>query len=223
MLAIATPRAPGYELLAALHRIGPATPILVLAGELNRRGNRLVPRVLGAADVVEKDVERFELLHKLETLLRLEGPPPTLLAPGEAHALFGPSARKRVLAAADFRERLARAADFGERFGVPSTLLAIEAPAADLLDQLVSLSETALRFEDAVLVVSKRRVLVLLVAAEVDQAALVGERLQTALTLESGRSTRLRWRASDAIAASEQGDWRSLFQALDAAPEDAAS
>lgn len=223
LLEISMPRVTGYELLAAMHRVAPTTPILVLTGELVRPGNRLVPLVLGAADVAVKPIERFVLLHKLETLLRLEGPPPQLLDPAEAQALFGLSGRKRVLTSADFRERLARAVAFGERFDVPSTLLAIETPAADLLDQLLSVSEAALRFEDAILIVSKRRALVLLVAAELAQATLVSERLQTLLARESGRSARLRWNASDAGAVSEQTDWRDLFRALDATTEDPAS
>ena len=43
------------------------------------------------------------------------------------------------------------------------------------------------------------------------------------LSRESGRSARLRWHASDAIAASAQGDWRELFREIDAKPEEVTS
>jgi CheY-like chemotaxis protein/KaiC/GvpD/RAD55 family RecA-like ATPase len=218
VLSLEMPRVSCYQLIAAVHRVCESTRILAIAGTLVRAGDRLAPLVLGAADVIGRPVQRFELLHKLETLLRLAGPTPRLLEPGEAQALFGVASRERLLSPAEFRERLARATSFGERFGVPSTLLALEAPSADLLDHVISLTDAALRFEDAVQVVSKRRALVLLVAAELAQAGIVVERLHGLLAAESGRAARLRWRAWEAGAAERLDDWKRLFQDL-AEPE----
>jgi CheY-like chemotaxis protein/KaiC/GvpD/RAD55 family RecA-like ATPase len=214
VLALPLPRLSGYQLIESMHRVAPSMRILVAIPEIVRAGDRLGPLVLGAADVISRPLQRFELLHKVETLLRLSGPPPRLLEPGEAQALFGLAAHERVLAAADFRERLARALDFGERFGVPSTLLAIEAPSADVLDRIVTLVDEAVRFEDALVVVSKRRALALLVAAECEQGPRVMERLHALLAGETGTAPRLRWRAIDAAAAKDAGDWRPLFQGL---------
>jgi KaiC/GvpD/RAD55 family RecA-like ATPase/CheY-like chemotaxis protein len=215
VLAIDAARLAAYQLISAIHRVAPSARILALAGPLARAGDRLAPLVLGAADVLAKPVQRFELLHRLETLLRLAGPPPRLMEPDEAQALFGVGRRERLLSAADFRERLARACDFGQRFGAPSTLIALEAPSADVLDRTLSLCDEALRFEDAALVVSKRRALLLLVAAERSEAGLVVERLHARSASESGRDARLRWRASDAVAASGLADFRPLFRELD--------
>jgi CheY-like chemotaxis protein/archaellum biogenesis ATPase FlaH len=217
VLSLEMPRLSGYQVITAIHRVCPSARILAITGSLIRGGDRLAPLVLGAADVIARPVQPFELQHKLETLLRLAGPPTRLIEPAEAHALFGVSSRERLISSAAFRERLGRAADFGERFGVPSTLLALEAPSTDLLDHVISLADDFLRFEDAVLVVSKRRALILLIAAELAQGGLVMERLHGLLAVASGSEARLHWRASDARAAAGLNDWKKLFAEIDEA------
>jgi DNA-binding response OmpR family regulator/KaiC/GvpD/RAD55 family RecA-like ATPase len=207
VLDLVLPRVSGYEVLAALHPLVETTPILALCEGVERRGDRLGPLVLGAADVLAKPVPRFELLHKVETLLHLAGTRRPVVDPAYARALFaaGPT---RVLGAPEFRERVHRARDFGARFGVPSVLVAIEAPSLEAADALASAAERSLRVEDALLLASKRRLVLLLVAAEGAQADPVVERLVRLASLER-EAAGLRWTVFDA---QEGGsDWRSLF------------
>lgn len=215
VLELGMTRITGYEVLAALHRAAHAIPILVLASSTRRASERVGPLVLGAADVLAKPVAAFELLHKVDMLLRLEGPPPRLMDPEDAMALFGSVSPSRALAPAEFRDRLARACDFGKRFGASSTLVAVAAPTAGSVDALLGVADHELRFEDAVLLVSKRRALLLLVAADPDCAPLVMERLLGRLGAAGGEAPSVRWRAWPARPPQEIGDWRALFQELD--------
>jgi CheY-like chemotaxis protein/KaiC/GvpD/RAD55 family RecA-like ATPase len=214
VLDLAVSRISGYEVLSAFHRVAEAIPVLAVADRLERSGDRLGPIVLGAAEVLPRPFQRFDLLHKIETLLRLRGAPPRLIDPEDARALFGSTSPTRLLPAAEFRDRLRRVREFGEQFGVASTLVAISASSAEELDRLVGVSDAALRFEDAMLLVSKRRALMLLVAAEEQQAPLVVERLAARLAEEASTVGTLPWRAHDAAAADGMGDWRALFSDL---------
>lgn len=212
------PRISGFEVLTALHRAADWIPILAITGTFVRTGDRIGPLVLGAADAIAQPIQRFEFLHKIETLLRLEGPPPAMLEPEAANALFGTFSDSRLLTVESFEERLARACDFGERYGIPSALVAVTAPSADVLDRFVSAAEAALRYEDAVLLASKKRALVLLVAADLDQAPKVMERLERR-TGAGLRRSGLRWKAMEAVRANEIADWRPCFRRLEDAPE----
>ena len=147
-------------------------------------------------------------------LLRLEGPPPCLMDPEEARALFDWTAQSRVLPDDRFRARLDRACDFGVRFGIPSTLLAVAAPSVDVLDRMVSAADSTLRFEDAVLVVSKRRILILLVASEQAHCATVLGRIASNVAGDA-RPPRVQWQAGAAKPADELPDWRVLFSDLE--------
>jgi CheY-like chemotaxis protein/KaiC/GvpD/RAD55 family RecA-like ATPase len=211
VLELGMNRITGYEVLVALHRAAQSLPILTLANSTERSSERLAPLVLGAADVLGKPVQAFEVLHKVEMLLRLEGPPTHLMDRDDAIALFGNTEPTRALPAAAFRERLTRACDFGERFGASSTLLALSAPSADAMDRLLGVADRLLRFEDALVLVSKRRALVLLVAAERGAASAVVGRLERGLETDGSPET-LRWRAWDARPPEELGDWRALFR-----------
>lgn len=207
VLDLVLPRVSGYEVLAALHPLVETTPILALCEGIERRGDRLGPLVLGAADVLAKPVPRFELLHKVETLLHLVGARRPVVDPAYARALFaaGPT---RVLGSPEFRDRVHRARDFGARFGVPSVLVAIEAPSVEAADALASAAERSLRVEDALLLASKRRLVLLLVAAEGAQANPVVERLVRQASVER-EAAEIRWTVFDA---QEGGsDWRALF------------
>jgi CheY-like chemotaxis protein len=208
-------RVTGLEVLSALHRAAEALPILMLIDRIDRMGQRLGPLALGAADVLAKPLQPFELLHKVEMLLRLEGPPPRLLEPEQAQDLFGTCSKTRSMPAAEFRSRLDRVCDFGARFAIPSTLLALAAPSAEVLDRLVGAADRQLRFEDSVLLVSKRRAVALLVAAELEHAPAVVERLARNLAAAGGRPPVLHWHACQAKPAGEIGDWRTLFAELE--------
>jgi CheY-like chemotaxis protein/KaiC/GvpD/RAD55 family RecA-like ATPase len=219
VLDLVLPRVSGYEVIAALHQANAAIPILVVASRIERRGDRLGPIVLGAADVLQKPVDRFELLHKIETALRLAVPPPPPVDPVEAGALFAPTSPTRALSAGEFRDRVRRAAEFGARFGTPSTLAALEAPAGDVLDRVVGAADRVLRLEDALLVASKRRLVVLLVAADREQARPALRRLLAAAS--EGAPLCVRVALGEAAQASD-ADWKGLFEKTepwDARPE----
>jgi len=213
ILDLVLPRVSGYEVIAALHQANAAIPILVVASRVERRGDRLGPIVLGATDVLQKPVDRFELLHKIENALRLAVAARPPLDPVEAGVLFAPSSPTRILSAGEFRDRVRRASEFGARFGTPSTLAAVEAPAADVLDRIAGAADRVLRLEDALLVVSKRRLLVLLVAADLEQARPVVLRLLSAAATD-GAPARARVAVGEA-APCDETDWKPLFERLE--------
>jgi CheY-like chemotaxis protein/KaiC/GvpD/RAD55 family RecA-like ATPase len=212
VLDLVLPRVSGYEVLAALHQANSAIPILVVASRIERRGDRLGPIVLGATDVLLKPVDRFELLHKLEHALRLRVADAPTFDPIEAGAIFAPTSPTRVLAPGEFRERVRRAAAFGARFGSPSTLVALEAPSADVLDGIVACVDRVLRLEDAVCVVSKRRLLLLLVAADFAQSEPALRRLLAAWE-GAGAAPPVELALAEATA-DEDTDWKPLFDGL---------
>jgi len=209
VLDLVMPRVTGYELLAALQRVAESLPLLVISGRLVRPADRLSPLVLGATDLLAKPVDRFELLHKVDTLLRLEGRPRQWLEPGEAEALFADVAPTRQLDADAFRERLERACRLGERAGVPSSLVGLAAPSAKALDAFLETADRELRFEDAVLRVSRRRAALLLVATEPADADPVLDRLTGAAGPAAGRLER-RLHAARPLPA--DFDWHGLFR-----------
>lgn len=214
LLDLVLPRVSGYEVIAALHQANAAIPILVVASRVERRGDRLGPIVLGATDVLLKPVDRFELLHKIETALSLAEPPRPPGDPVEAGALFAPSSPTRILSVGEFRDRVGRAARFGASFGTPSTLAALEAPAGDVLDRIAGAADRVLRLEDALLVSSKRRLLILLVAADIEQSRSVLARLVATAAVEGAPAPRVRLALGDARADDGSG-WAQLFEALE--------
>jgi CheY-like chemotaxis protein len=210
LLDLVLPRVSGFEVIAALHQANAAIPLLVVTSRLERLGDRLGPLVLGACDVLAKPVDRFELLHKIETALRLEAPLRPEVDPVEAGALFAPSGTTRVVSPGEFRERLARACEFGSRFDTPSTLVAFEAQSGELIDRLAAGADRALRLEDAFLVMGKRRAVALLVAASPAQARPATARLMRA----AFEAAPPRLRAAFAQAAAGE-DFEPLFERLE--------
>lgn len=208
-------RVTGREVLNALHRAAQRLPILALTGPVDRQGQRLAPLALGAADLLAKPVQPFELRHKVGLLLRLDGPPTRTLEVEQARELFAVSSRTRLIPAADFRARLDRVCAFGESVGVPSTLLALDAPSSECFDHALAAADELLRFEDSLLRISKRRGVLLLVAADPSDADAVVSRLAERLVDEGRARHGLRWRAHEARPAAEIGDWRALFRDLD--------
>lgn len=215
VLDLVMPKVTGYEVLAAFQRAAPEIPTLVVSGAIRRPRDRLGPIVLGATDVLAKPVERFELVHKVETLLRLSGPAPRVVDPSDAQALFGTPSTSRLIEAVDFHARLSRAASFGERYGLPSSLVLVSGASGDGVDRLVELADSQLRFEDALLRVSRRRVLVLLVATEPADAPEVMQRLCRHLAQDGARRPRLRWSVVEARAVAPDHDWNAAFRSVD--------
>jgi CheY-like chemotaxis protein/archaellum biogenesis ATPase FlaH len=177
ILDLIMPRVSGYELLCALRRAHVDVPVLVASSRVQTAGDRLGPLVLGATDFLPKPVNRLELEHKVETLLRLRRDHDHRFDNHEAEALFGTVSASRLLEAPDFRDRLMRACNFGDRHGFVSSLVRVDAPDARSLDRFLDAADQELRFEDAILRVSKQRALVLLVATGPTDAPKVVERL----------------------------------------------
>jgi len=177
ILDLIMPRVTGYELLCALRRASLDVPVLVSSSKVASAGDRLGPLVLGATDFLAKPVNRLELEHKVETLLRLRRENDRRFDAVEAEALFGKVTSSRLLDEIEFADRLTRACSFGERHSLPSSLALVNAPDGESLDRWVDVANGELRFEDAILRASKRRALVLLVATSPADASKVTDRL----------------------------------------------
>ena len=204
ILDLIMPRVSGYELLCALRRAHVDVPVLVASSRVSTAGERLGPLVLGATDFLPKPVNRLELEHKVETLLRLRRDRDPAFDNTEAEALFGCVSVSRQLEAPDFRDRLARACNFGDRHGFVSSLTRIDAPDAGSLDRVFEDIDQELRFEDAVLRISKLRALVLLVATGPGDAPKVIGRVLSRCEGEAGGPHRF---TVEAMAATpEHGD-----------------
>lgn len=191
ILDLIMPRVTGYELLCALRRADMDVPVLVSSSRLATAGDRLGPLVLGATDFLPKPVNRIELEHKVETLLRLRRVRDQRFDGPDAEALFGRVSATRVLEAPEFRERTERAVSFGERHGLPSTLATVRATDEAALDGWIDTANEDLRFEDAVLRRAKLEVLVLLVATGPADAPKVLERTTTRCADATGKRPEL--------------------------------
>jgi CheY-like chemotaxis protein/archaellum biogenesis ATPase FlaH len=204
ILDLIMPRVSGYELLCALRRAHVGVTVLVTSSRIQTAGDRLGPLVLGATDFLPKPLNRLELEHKVETLLRLRRDGEPRFEQADAEAIFGCVSASRLLEAPDFRDRVARASRFGARHGFVSSLVRVDAPKASSLDRFLETADQELRFEDAILRISKQRALVLLVATAPPDATKVIERLLAANEAESG--TPHGFTVETMAAASEQAD-----------------
>ncbi len=212
VLDLMMPRVTGYELLAAFQRTLQTIPRLVISSQVERSGARLAPLVLGATDILAKPVTRLEFLHKIETLLRLSSPPEMLMEPLEAESLFASISKTRLLTRDEFHDRLERACGLGERLALPSSLAAIAADSSQRLDHFLDIVDQTLRFEDAVLRVSKRRAVLLLVATECADATSVLDRLFVRFEDDGGQPDHLELRISNARRLDDSYDWHQLFR-----------
>jgi len=170
----------GYEFLATLRKAPHAPPVLAVSESLVRAGDRIRALVLGAADVLPSFCANYELLHKVETILRA---PPVVETGGaseldvrELLALASTGSRK--IDRDCFAERVERAYRFGERFGIASCVVALETGTAEDLEIVLSACEKLLRTEDAMIQVDDRRAVLLLVAAGYDSVPVVIGRLK---------------------------------------------
>jgi DNA-binding response OmpR family regulator len=114
ILDLIMPRVSGYELLCALRRAHVDVTVLVASSRIQTAGDRLGPLVLGATDFLQKPVNRLELEHKVETLLRLRRDDDPRFDGTGSRALFGCVSVSRLLEAPDFAIA-SRASSFGER------------------------------------------------------------------------------------------------------------
>jgi DNA-binding response OmpR family regulator/KaiC/GvpD/RAD55 family RecA-like ATPase len=192
ILDLIMPRVTGYELLSALRRAQLDVPVLVSSSRLGSTGDRLGPLVLGATDFLPKPVNRIELEHKVETLLRLRRSHDHRFDGAEAEELFGRISTSRLLGDAEFRERVARSVRFGERHGLVSTIARIRAKDEAGLDLWTEAANEDLRFEDAVLRRGKTEALVLLVATGPNDAPKVIERTTARAAEGTGSAPKLR-------------------------------
>lgn len=205
ILDLIMPRVTGYELLCALRRAHMDVPVLVSSSRVASTGDRLGPLVLGATDFLPKPVNRIELEHKVETLLRLRRVrAPRFEERGEAEALFGRISSTRVLEPADFRDRVARACTFGERNGLESSIVQLRAADPAALEAWIETANEDLRFEDAILRQAKTTALVLLVATGPVDAAKVISRTTGRCQDEGGQPIELE------IACGVAAEWLDL-------------
>jgi CheY-like chemotaxis protein/KaiC/GvpD/RAD55 family RecA-like ATPase len=177
ILDLIMPRVTGYELLYSMRRSGFEMPVLVASSRLATMGDRLGPLVLGATDFLSKPLSRVEVLHKVETLLRLPQTRDARFGEAEAQALFGSFSGSRLLELPDFAERVGRACDFGEKYEMTSSLVGLRAARSEDLDRWMEVANRQLRFEDAVVRAEKRVALLLFVATAPQYAQRVIKRL----------------------------------------------
>jgi CheY-like chemotaxis protein/KaiC/GvpD/RAD55 family RecA-like ATPase len=181
ILDLLMPRVSGYELLYSMRRAHFTMPVLVSSARIATVGERLGPLVLGATEFLSKPVTRVELLHKVETLLRL--PPGNAEHPfadsrAEAEALFGSFSRSRMLESTEFAERIGRAWELGAKYGLSSSLVAMISDSGPVLDRWIEAANQHLRYEDAILRLDKQVAAILLVATDPHYAPRALERLR---------------------------------------------
>jgi CheY-like chemotaxis protein/KaiC/GvpD/RAD55 family RecA-like ATPase len=219
VLDLMMPRVSGHEVLRTLQAAGADVPVLVVSSFILRAVDRARALILGAADTLSKPVQRFELLHKVESLLLM--PRSAQLARGDselAESLFIPT-DSRLLEEESFLDRFERACRFGESIGTESSLLAVKATSTANLEAFLSIGEDVLRIEDAVLRVSPTRALALLVASEISSLPSVLRRLGRGLRAQ-GRSTDLyRWKGHRAQPIAGEVDWSGFFKDLEPWPD----
>ncbi len=206
LLDLSLPRISGFEVLRALRGNGSRIPVLVVSSS-PRASDRVRALVLGAADVLAKATPRFELLHKIESLL-LHAEPATLDYQSEdAEALLDVDGHMRMLEPEAFRERLARARRFGREFGMESALVFMQATSAEARDALQSAAEEALRAEDALIEIDKQRLVALFVCCEIANVERILQRFAAGVEARGASQRNLSCRS---LAASSWSDERPL-------------
>lgn len=178
ILDLEMPKVSGFEVLRALSGASQWTPVIVISGRIRRPLDRVRPFLLGASDVIGKPPERFDLVRRVDTLIRTEGPPPDLQ---EFAMLREDDNDTVVLDEAPFRRRLGRAAVIARRFDIASCLLSLEVATPDELEHVMSVADEELRMEDSIFPLSEERAIFLLVGAPVEGATAGLARLCNAL------------------------------------------
>lgn len=211
--------ASGRELLASLRGASLRVPVLVQSTRAARQADRVGLLVIGAADVLPKPPNRFELRRKIETLMRLPPEEPIPGADDDPAVVELLTSKRRKVRDPEMRARIERAAEFGDSYGIPSTLVALEADWEEGPDALVAAAEAALRAEDALLVRGERRMLVLLVAASMEQAeAVMGRIARRAAPKDDEEPPPFAAHYVPVARETAKVAWKRLFE--DVAPED---
>lgn len=226
LLDLQLTRIPGRELLLSMREGGVCAPVLAISAADARSSDRVGALVLGASDVMSRPLRRFELVHRVESLLRLPVESSFALEPDAR--LLAPSARhSRSLPRELFDERLERAVRFGQECGIGSSVVFVEAPSEADLDDLVAAADETLRAEDAVLAVTERRAALLLVATAIGESTHAMARLaERYAARRDGRSPTLAFRAVSADQArgdASDAGWKPFWQKLEPWPPVAAA
>jgi len=220
ILELRLPRIDGYEVLRAIRGRGVPTPVLVASSGLARAADRVRVLVLGANDLLAKPVQKFELLQKVDALVRQAPVAPATYDVEDVEALLSGASSLRVLDTSTFRERVDRACRFGEEYGLPSVLLAIATPSEKQCKRLIDAGPTVLRAEDAVVALPGDRALFLLVSTDTSVVPMILERFTRAVRRAGGSVEGMRWHAEVAVEGGAPGDWDALFGGLADWPED---
>lgn len=214
ILDLQLPRIDGFEVLRGMRSGGVGTPVLVVSGTVARASDRVRVLVLGANDLLHKPAQRFELLQKVDTLLRNASSLSTNYDFEDVEVLLAGATSMRILDDPTFRDRLERACRFGEEYGLPSVFLSIAATGEEQCKRLIDAGSNVLRAEDAVVELPHDRALFLLVSTDLSVANLILARF-TRVMLEAGGSVEgLRWRAELAEPKNEGKSWDPLFEDL---------
>ena len=214
VLDLEMPRVNGLDVLRAMRRAGSTLPVLVVSGRLARATDRLRVLALGATDVLAKPVHRFELLQKIDMLLRL---PTSVLAnpvSGDVERMLADTAGMDVLDDAAFERRIELASRFQVEFGLDSTIVAVESDDVAMLDALLELACSRLRAEDSALRLSDRRALLLLCASAPPIAPVVLRRLARQLAEEGGSAACMRCARHEVEPFFDGVKWDDLFVEL---------
>ncbi len=174
------PNASGYSVIRALRSAGVFTPVLVAVQHRARAVDRIRPLILGATDAISKPLNRFELCHRIQSMVQL-GRGERLPELREAELLFLAETNSHVVAPQSFLEQCGRALRIGTRFGFESTLVSLETRSTGTLEAASDVAEKALRIEDSFCIVGPHRGVVLLIGSRPREARTVVRRLHADL------------------------------------------
>ncbi len=211
LLDLEMPKVSGFEVLRALSGSSQWTPVIVISGRIRRPLDRVRPFLLGASDVIGKPPERFDLVRRVDTLIRTESPPPDLQ---EFAMLREDDNDSVVLEEAPFRRRLERAAVMARRFDIASCLLTLEVPGSEELDHVMSVADEELRMEDSIHAVSENRAVFLLVGAPVEGASAGLGRLCNALEKRGVALDRLQGQLFEVHPELDVSTWSDFFKEM---------
>lgn len=166
LLNLEMPKISGFEVMRALCGAAQWVPIVVLSGRPRRRLDRYRPFLLGAADMIVKPPDRFDLVRRVDALIHADEQPPEYAD----FALLRGHGTSRVLSEQEMRRRMDGAARIARRFEIASSLISLEVSNPESLDALIAVCDEELRLEDGVCPLEDMRALFLLVGAPEDGA-----------------------------------------------------
>jgi DNA-binding response OmpR family regulator/archaellum biogenesis ATPase FlaH len=209
LLDLEMPKVSGFEVLRALGGASDWTPVIVISGRIRRHLDRVRPFLLGASDVIRKPPERFDLVRRVDSLIRTDTRPPDLQ---EFAMLHKDDVDSAVLDEVQFRRRLDRATLIARRFDIASSLLSLEVAAPDELEHVVTVASDELRIEDGIFPLSQERALFLLVGAPVEGASAALARLCNALEKRGVALDHLQGQLFEVHPELDLGTWSDFFK-----------